>query len=367
MTFTDYLPTIWVAVAFLGGCSQSATPARSNNLVADTLKIDGAAVPDPGFRSETIAISPSFQVAILGSQNQAVYIFDSALKLSRVLPLGVQVDACCLTFESDYLWFHDRRRRTYESFDLAKPHPAAELRATADRPASGLLARVVVGDGGHVLHHFADTVFSDGSFGLIHQILGEHGRVLTEQVLAIPRLASERNITNRSGTGTSLITQPFGARRLVAISDRGEVAVASTDKYAITVYDPLAKRSRILRGKYALTKLSWRERLVARRQLDRMTQTYGLPGPPFDVPEYKPVLRDMGFSQDGRLWVVTSTYREGVPVADMFTGSVRSGSRLWPQDLRIDGWSLRDENAYGEVSFENGQHKIARIDFGRLR
>lgn len=346
-------------------CDQVRDPSPGIFSLGAPLTVSGEYIRDDrALSAEFIAISPAMRVAVLGDRGQGAYVFDSADRFMKAIALPPHTRACCLTFESDReLWYYDRASNEYVAISLASS-PKIQPGLKVQRPASGLMTRIGWRSGGQAVRHVSDSLASSGEVEILVQYISRNGRVLQSKRLPSLGVPADLSVVvpNRGGTGTAVLQQPFGPRFIRATGPSGNMAIAVSNDYSITLLDDSGRATGGIRRSSPAPELSRRERSLAQRELDRIEEYHPLAKGRFILPQTKQAIVDVGFSLDGNLWIMRSV-ADGTPqIADVFRKQQYVGSETWASDIRINNWSIRGDRGYGE-SDRGGRPGIYRIHF----
>lgn len=166
--------------------------------------------------------------------------------------------------------------------------------------------------------------------------------------------------TSRDGRAHFSIAVPYQPSVVRTWSPLGEFAVARSDRYHVELGIPALTEGsnadstdrRSVERQRARVPVSEDERRAVRQQLQDVVDGWGAnvrsSSVPKSVPDYKPPLRDLSFSEDGRLMVkvsVPSTYTdEGWTEPDVFDVFDRTGSHLGEMQIPPGSQRLRMRN-----------------------
>ena len=180
---------------------------------------------------------------------------------------------CCLAFDPEgKLWVRDGGNRRYNSYKLGPT--SSQFVSTVRMPSTphGYLFRIPFDRSGSIVHY--TTGFSPPSrFFTIRQILNQSGKVTATDTL--PEPPSDSLVTaivgskSEGGSGTTVLSQPFGPQPLLAFGPNGETARAISSRYAVGWFDIDGNRRRVLQRQMVGPPVTPEERKEAETQLQR--------------------------------------------------------------------------------------------------
>ena len=274
---------------------------------------------------------------------------------------------CCLTSgPGGHLWIRDVGNRRYSLFELGASQArfirtmrqiVASPRALPDRIQWDERGRTV--DIGQLPNDALQRAFLDSAGNAIRW---DSLKAPPAESLAV--LRSPRRV--EGGMAVYYYYQPHGPSALHAHGPQGETAEAVSSNYSVSWFDASRRRLALIRREVVAPELSARERRNANSELDDVVRQTGTARSalPFDVPARKPVLRELGFDLDGRLWVERSV-RDGQPrEADVYE---RDGRRVammaWPAHVSLRHRTFRARTAVGIAVDSLGTNTIVRLQF----
>ncbi len=254
---------------------------------------------------------------------------------------------CCAAIDpKGRLWVRDVGGMRYVVFDLtpnAKPRlakPAFTVRMA--HPDVNLWQPLFFDNNGR-LYDAGHRATENGSFGisLVRLLTDTSGRVVgterlrqrTADVDAPFRITVSKGDRTRQVTTTSTYYQPLGSQALRALGPNGSYAIAASGKYEIEWYGTGSVLLRTIRGAAVAPKLTEKESEAVQIEIEEIARETGrsVGSLPFRVPQTKPVLRDMQFDLEGRLWVERNQTSGAPRVSDVYSpDGTRLFSVTWP-------------------------------------
>jgi hypothetical protein len=280
---------------------------------------------------------------------------------------GDLMGPCCLAFDSkDQLWVKEADNHRFSVFALGADRATFVTTVSADKNPYVALDRVAWDSSENVVDVATAFVLTTREFGLVRRLLGPDGAVRSADTVPNPSKDSVPRWTLARGGGSSTYMQPYGARQLRAFGPNGETAEAISSRYVVLWRDVRGKRIALLRGSAVPPGLSDRERSNASATLDAIVRQTGVARSslPFYVPEQKPVLSDLGFDLDGRLWVERSV-ADGAPgEADVYDRTGRWVARMkWARGTRMSHFAVQGLRGLAVATDSLGVPRVVRLEF----
>lgn len=282
---------------------------------------------------------------------------------------GEMISPCCLAVGPEgLLWVRDNGNGRLHAFQI--DGGGAEYRRSVPAPGTSSMAPPLGFTTGGNLVDVTLRFSPQGFVTQRHVIHGTTGRVLeTHQVPLpppdrVPVIGSDRRTRERAN---GFFHMPlFAPKHLIAHGPTGDWAEAISSDYDILWYREDGQLLRIRRDVGLGPRLTAAERERAanawRRVLTDQGQTRKAASP--EVPERKPVLSDLFFDADGRLWIVPQPRPEGPCTADVLerSGSYAAGVRF-PCGVELYGRSIRGSTGLGVTRDRWGVETVVRLRF----
>ena len=275
---------------------------------------------------------------------------------------------CCPTFGPDgHLWVRDRLNHRFNQYTLtgAGGIPNGSIRFWGDTWPR-LDHAITFDQEGHLIDVAAQRPHAIGAYVArrhrsmdgksvrvsVHRA-GPHGRRETVLVIPADRFSLE-------------LFHPMGPTHRHAHSPDGTWAHAFTDTYDLTWRDARGDTLYVLERDLPGPPLTEEERMHVDEVLSKWREDYAdeISYFPFEVPERKPVLANIFFDTDGRLWVQRSV-KDGAPnEADVYT---RDGTLAqvvqWPADVSLGHGHLTADTLYGIRQGDDTFPQVVRLRY----
>jgi hypothetical protein len=275
---------------------------------------------------------------------------------------------CCLAWAPDgALWIRDGGNRRYSGFDPGAAGARFASSLTMAHTDVNYLAPVTFTADGELID-VGHRRNSSGEQELVRFVRDSTGRRTDVGTLARASIEALGgfSVTNAAQPGaTFFFYQPFSAQELVAHGPHERWAHAISSSYDVLLRE--GDSIRHVLGVTARTSLSSEERASAVRRMEADAKRAGITVDqlPYDVPEFKPLLRGIFFDEPGNLWVELSR-PDGQPrVAEVWDADGTLTRRVqWPADITLafPAW-VGERSALGIRVDSLGVEYVVRLTF----
>lgn len=280
---------------------------------------------------------------------------------------------CCLTLANDStVWIEDSGNRRYLVFGVRDRELIWKLTRPMTTAPSGHRDRVSWGKDRTIVAITSSYSAAANTFRSVRVRVDTLGHVLASDTLREPPDDSLVAVTvSRVRNGTTLaarIVQPFGPLHLRALGPNGELAEAVSSRYSVAWFDESGRRLAQIGRDVDGPLVTAVERQRASMSLDRTCRINEISRSslPFDVPDRKTPLYNLGFDLDGRLWVERTVVQGAPSEADVYDRRGRwLESVQWPASVDLSLYTVRGDTGLAVVSGPFGTQRVALIRFRR--
>jgi hypothetical protein len=279
---------------------------------------------------------------------------------------------CCMAFDrAGRLWVLSLglRARRYDVF--AVRDKSADFVRRINLPASPTMYRPAWADDGRIFVPAAISSAQKSQHMLL--VLDSVGAELSR--VLVPMLWPMEHqfpvvIPSRSGQHTILLRQPFAPRERIAFGPDGRFAYVLTSRFFVRCFSSSGQQVGTVSRDLRAPSVEAAERDSVREELERARAQVIRSGgrfPSIPIPETKPVIRDVWYDSDGRLWIqLTPRFRDTVARAYVYssTGSEFLFFATWPIDVVLSSRAaITGLTALGTRTLDSGVEQLVRLRF----
>jgi hypothetical protein len=357
-----------LVVSAYAGCTDRGETGAAADVAHDVLTVDFSigrldeARPEYEFgRISGLTLLADGRVAMADALNHAVRIFEQdgthSLSFGRSGAGPGEFDSpCCIAVDDrQRLWVRDNGNARYSIFEVARDSAAHVRQVRMAHGAGNLWAPVTFDDDGNVIDIGARSAPGADGPRTFRMHLDSTGSVAREQVVhKVPDDSTSVKTVRRptaDGSVTFFGYQPFGPNELTAHSPNGEFAHALSSRYTIEWRAADGTLIRTLTRAIAEgPALSVAERATGEERMAQLATRLGVGRMQlgFDVPPRKPVLRDLFFDRQGRLWVERQVPDAGDSNADVYgVDGTLERTVSWPAHVSLADGAIRGAVVWG--------------------
>jgi hypothetical protein len=357
-----------LVVSAYAGCTDRGETGAAADVAHDVLTVDFSigrldeARPEYEFgRISGLTLLADGRVAMADALNHAVRIFEQdgthALSFGRSGAGPGEFDSpCCIAVDDrQRLWVRDNGNARYGIFEVARDSAAHVGQVRMAHSAGNLWAPVTFDDDGNVIDIGARSAPGADGPRTFRMHLDSTGSVAREQMVHKVPDDSTSVKTVRRPTADGSVTfygyQPFGPNELTAHSPNGEFAHALSSRYTIEWRAADGTLIRTLTRAIAEgPELSVAERATGEERMEQLATRLGVGRMQlgFDVPPRKPILRDLFFDRQGRLWVERQVPDAGDRNADVYgVDGTLERTVSWPAHVSLADGAIRGVVVWG--------------------
>lgn len=319
---------------------------------------------------------PGESVYVVDRLAHQVFQLDSLGKVLRVLGgagngPGELADPCCPVVVGDsILWVSSPRGRRVDGFPI-EPSTGPPSRISL-RGASGVPTGDRVGvrrDGIMVVNTIESS--APGVYKLVMLHVGQDG-VLRRTFRPPPFSDSSGFAIGRWPDGREIpLSIPHGPTYIRVLGRDGSFAQVVTSEYHVRHFESDGSLRRVITRNVAGRALTRQERddvEARRKQLDVSVRQDGARITHFPDPTHAPVLTDVWFDSEMRLWVETDTANAGMRIADVYGRDGTLAFRAhWPMSVDLADGAMRGTAAWGVRTTSLGEESVVRLVFKRVQ
>ena len=284
---------------------------------------------------------------------------------------GEYIDGCCARFAPDGdLWIRDMGNTRHVRFALEAGMAVERGVVRMSAANVGFRGEVAPLADGTIIDVVPRREPNKAALGFDLQQLAADGKVLRTVSTRTPPDDSLAMKVVELKQGNSQVLRyfypPFPPLALFALSGTGEVAMAISSRYAVSLHAPDGStRHVIVKEGTARPALSAAERERAQRDVNRMREVSGGKAA-YDVPARKQPLRAIQFDVAGRLWVERAVADGAEREADVYDKSGKLVElRRWPANVSFANGYLGTDVAVGVRTDSLGVPQVVRVRFAR--
>lgn len=287
---------------------------------------------------------------------------------------------CCAAIDPrGRLWVRDVGGMRYVVFDLSRTtQPLAKPAFTVRMAHSDVnLWQPLYFDSTGRLFDAGHRAANDGTGGvvMVRLLTDTTGRVVGSETLrqrttdvdAPFRVTISKGDRTQKVTTTYTYYQPSGSKPLRALGPNGSYAIAASGKYEIEWYGNSGALLRTIRNAVAGPKLTDQETKQVQAELRSIAEESGrtVGSLPFRVPQTKPVIRDIQFDLEGRLWVERNVTAGSPRVSDVYSPSGALLFRVnWPPIPKMTFYgAARERSAWVITQDEDDIPRIVKVRY----
>lgn len=283
---------------------------------------------------------------------------------------GEFVSPCCLAIDAKgRLWVRDLGNKRYVVLQLRRGAPFAvpAYVVALKSNAGGYTTRTVFDDAGRVIDAGTDNTTS----GLVRITIGSAGAERQRVTLAPPvtgvSAVAKMPKKTPGGQAVYFVYPPFPGYALNATGLHGEAAIAGSGDYRVRWYAGNGSLIREITRTDVGPSVTPDERREADSAMVAEAREFGTTPAAlgFRMPARKPVLRNLWFDDDGRLWVELTTARGSARRAHVYsrTGKLESIAE-WPANVELSEFSvIRGDEAWSVAHDADEVPTIVRLRF----
>jgi hypothetical protein len=276
---------------------------------------------------------------------------------------------CCIAFHDDTAWVLEPGNARISRFVLADS-AGTFLSHTPVVAGSSEHDRIAAGPDNGVYALFLRGT-PNGSQMWVRRLFDSAGTprssdtfpVFPQESLHVARLSIGLGTGERGEIG---VGQPFGPMALAALGPGGVVALSLSSSYRISIYRPGTGIPTVIKGSGNGPSLSRAEREEGEQQLRSAARDagVGVSALPFGVPDHKAPIEDLGFDEDGNLWVVRSRAEGEDSRADVYdSAGTWVAIADWPRGVTLPYFAVRRWTGLGVRTDSLGAREIVRLVF----
>ena len=204
-------------------------------------------------------------------------------------------------------------------------------------------------------------------FRTVRSFVDSSGKIVARDTAPIISLDSVEQWKFQSGNGgEATYSKPFGAQRIQAFGAGGLAAFAVNTNYAVSLVDAHGKRIALLRRSVTPLPLSTSNLQRVNEQMENVAKMnkVSVSSLKFAVAKTKPVISNLTFDVDGRLWVTRSVADDKPIEADVYDRTGKWVAMMqWPKDVSLSFGAVSGDVGLGVATDKDGVQRVVRLRF----
>ena len=325
-----------------------------------------------------IDVDRSGRIVVADLGQKSVTLYDAAGRYLFAIGRGgagpgEYVDGCCPRFSpTGDLWIRDMGNARHVRFALEASRAAERGIIRMSGSNVGFRGDAAALADGSIIDVVPRREPNHVGLGFDLQHLSTDGRVLrTVSTRMPPDDSLAIKVVEMTQGGRQVLRYfypPYPPLALFAMSRTGDIALAISSRYAVSLHAPDGAIRHVIRNDAAARpSLSATERMRAQQDVKRMSDFSGGRAA-FDVPERKQPVRSIQFDTAGRLWVERSVADGAEREADVYDQSGKLVEmRRWPANVSFANGFLGTDIAVGVRTDSLGVPQVVRVRFAAVR